>query len=266
MKKARNGVTTPTEKEKNDAAIKAQKERNAAIQADYDKKKKEAMDKRKASLTIPASNPASAKAKEESRAREAAKNKAAVDAQKKRNAEIQARYDKRVDDANDKRRAAGLPAGKRRTVQEVKIESKPSKANKDYRLYSEREIDNYTPTSREPEKKRTPSKRKVVRTASAAVSAPKREMPGMTMSKPSTPGIQKGPEKRSYSANQTKIMEAIQKGKQSDGTMSASAQMKIKALKAKESAQKMKAAKKQVKVQKKSNRAAQKSTVKMSKK
>lgn len=85
-----------------------------------------------------------------------------------------------------------------------------------------------TPTGSEP--------KKVTRTVAAEFSAPKREL-----GKFSAPGIQKGPEKRKFSDTQIKIMEAMQKEKQADGTMSASAQMKIKSLKEKEKMANMKA-------------------------
>jgi hypothetical protein len=260
MKKARNGATTPTEKEKNDAAIKAQKEKRAAIQADYDKKKKEAMDKRKASLTIPASNPASVKAKEEARAKEAAKNKAATDAQKQKRESIQKDYDRKKEEAMAKRRAAGLPASPAPAKSEGN-KATPGKARTDAAgmQYAGRQVASYLN-----EKDKNTGRRAPVRKASVAVPAAKRNISSVGVSKPSAPGIQKGPEKRSYSSTESKINAELQKMK--SGKNTEAAQMRIKALKAKESAQKMKAAKKQVRVEKKSNKASQKSTVKMSKK
>lgn len=71
------------------------------------------------------------------------------------------------------------------------------------------------------------AKRKPVRTASVAVAGPKREMPSSTISKPSTSGIQKGPEKRKFSDKEIKMMEIMQKGKKKNGTLKASAQRKI---------------------------------------
>jgi hypothetical protein len=244
MKKARNGATTPTEKEKNDAAIKAQKEKRAAIQADYDKKKKEAMDKRKASLTVPASNPASVKAKEEARAKEAAKNKAAIDAQKQKRASIQTEYDRKKEEAMAKRRAAGLPASPAPAKSEGN-KSTPGKARTDAAgmQYAGKQVASYLN-----QKDKNKGRRASVRTASAAVAAPKREMPGMTMSKPSTPGIQKGPEKKSYSATESKIAGEIQKIK--PGKNNVASQERIKALKAKDASQKMRAERKSKRMEK----------------
>lgn len=124
------------------------------------------------------------------------------------------------------------------------IKSKTSKGNQDYRLYSESEIDNYTPTSREPEKRKSAgsSARKVTRTAAATISLPKREMSSLIQERKSpikTSGIQKGSEKREFSKTESKIAGEIQKIK--SGKNTEASQMKIKALQAKEKSQKMRA-------------------------
>jgi len=234
MKKAQNGVQ---------AALDAQKKRRADAQAASDKRRAEAMDKRKASLTISPDNSASTKAKEEARAKEAAKVKAALDAQKQRKESIQADYDKRKAEGMAKRRAAGLPAGKSPTVQEAKIQSKPSKANKDYRLYSEREIDNYTPTSREPEKKKGGGgSRAVATTSKANTPAPNRQQkitPKKGLSPIPLPERKKPTVAREYSKTERNINEQIEKIKKGEGSTEA-AQMKIKALRQKERAQQAK--------------------------
>lgn len=72
-----------------------------------------------------------------------------------------------------------------------------------------------------------PAKRKLVRTAAATISAPKREMPSTAVTAPKASGIQSRPEGRKYSEKEIKIMEAMKKGKKADGTMKTSAQRKI---------------------------------------
>jgi hypothetical protein len=92
-------------------------------------------------------------------------------------------------------------------------------------------------------------KRKVVRTASAAVSTPKREMPS-AMSKPSVSGVSKGPEKREFSKTESKIAGELQKMK--SGKNTEASQMKIKALRDKDMAQKAKSERKAKRVEKRS--------------
>jgi hypothetical protein len=101
-------------------------------------------------------------------------------------------------------------------------------------------------------------KKKVARTASAAISAPKREKPSSTISKPSGPGIQK-PAKRKFSDSEIKTMEIMQKGKQADGTMSESAQRKIQAVRAKQRASNEKALRKSARASKFNKRVVEKS-------
>jgi len=103
-----------------------------------------------------------------------------------------------------------------------------------------------------------PAKRKVTRTAAATISAPKREMPS-TMSKPSTPGIQKGPEKRKFSDTEVKTMTAMKKGTQANGTMSEGAQRKISSIRAKARA-------KEARVERKSQRVEKRAAVRAVKK
>lgn len=74
-------------------------------------------------------------------------------------------------------------------------------------------------------------KRKVTRTASAAISAPKREMPSMSLSKPSTPGIQSKPEGRQATPAEIKAMTALKKGTRKDGTVKAGAAGKAMTIK-----------------------------------
>ena len=71
-----------------------------------------------------------------------------------------------------------------------------------------------------------PAKRKLVRTATPAISA-KREMPSTAVTAPKASGIQSRPEGRKYSEKEIKIMETMKKGKKADGTMKTSAQRKI---------------------------------------
>lgn len=94
------------------------------------------------------------------------------------------------------------------------------------------------------------SKRKPVRTAAVAVTAKRDITKQGAPSKPSVPGIQKGPVKRKYSDSQIKIMKIMQKGKQADGTMSESAQRKIQAVRAKERASNKKALRKSARASK----------------
>jgi hypothetical protein len=246
-----------TEKEKYEAAAKAQKERRAAIQARSDAKKAGAMEKRKASLTIPASNPASVKAKEEAKAKEAAKNKAAIDAQKQKRESIQADYDAKKESEMAKRRAKGLPA-----TPAPKSTAQKRNVTYDYMKDADpiRTVEGLKPSSREPIK----AKRKPVRTTSVGYSLGKNKMPSSTIrndkdSRPSVPGIQKGPAKRKFTDNQIKIMEIMKKGKQADGTMSESAQRKIQAVRAKERASNEKAIKKSVRAGKFNKRVIAKS-------
>lgn len=122
------------------------------------------------------------------------------------------------------------------------IKSAPSKnkANPygDYRAYSEREVENYTPTPRDPVKpapKRTKvaksgptvdQKKKEFNKNNPSISTlPKREFP--SMSKPSVPGIGNRPEGRKFSDKEIKIMQVMKKGTKKNGTMKASAQRKI---------------------------------------
>ena len=100
----------------------------------------------------------------------------------------------------------------------------------------------------------SPAKRKVVRTTSAAISAPKREMPS-GISKPSVPGVQKGPEKRQFSDTEVKTMTAMKKGTQANGTMSEDAQRKIASIRAK-------ARVKEARVERKSQRVEKRAAVK----
>ena len=104
--------------------------------------------------------------------------------------------------------------------------------------------------------------RKVTRTASAAISAPKREMPSM-MSKPSVPGVSKGPEKKEYSKTESKIAGELQKMKSGENTEAS--QARIKALQDKRRAEKMRAERKENRAERKSNRAVNKTISRISK-
>jgi len=167
------------------------------------------------------------------------------------------------------------------------IKSKPSKATQDYRLYSESEIDNYTPTSREPEKRKvtsssasTPAKaegnkggtsnrqRAAVTTSKANTPAPNRQQkitPTKGLSPIALPERKKPTVAREYSESERKIMSIMNKGKQADGTMSTSAQAKIAATRAKERAEKMKAERKENRAGNKSNKATNKTISRISK-
>jgi hypothetical protein len=194
---------------------------------------------------------------------------AAIDAQKKKRDAIQAKADARKESAMAPRRAAGLPASPKKSQQVATINSKPSKATQDYRRYSEREIDNYTPTSREPEKRKSAgsSARKVTRTAAATISLPKREMSSLIQERKSpikTSGIQKGSEKREFSKTESKIVGEIQKMK--SGKNTEVSQARIKALQDKKRAEKMKAERKDNRAENKSKRIEKRAAVKAVKK
>lgn len=73
------------------------------------------------------------------------------------------------------------------------------------------------------------AKAKVVRTATPAITAPKREMPS-GISKPSVPGIQSKPEGRQYTPAEIKAMTALKKGTKKDGTVRAGAAGKAKTI------------------------------------
>lgn len=90
----------------------------------------------------------------------------------------------------------------------------------------------YTKLASGPKKTTAPkasseAKRKPVRTAAVEFSAKRDITKQGAPSKPSVPGIQKGPEKRKFSDKEIKMMEIMQKGKKKDGTMKTSAQRKI---------------------------------------
>jgi hypothetical protein len=160
---------------------------------------------------------------------------AAIDAQKKKRDAIQAKSDARKEAAMAPRRAAGLPA----TPKKGKTTLPAGEGSMKKYMNAGTDPSGSTKASTPAPKKSTgESKRKIARTASVAVSGPKREMPS-GMSKPSVPGVSKGPEKKSYSATESKIAGEIQKIK--SGKNTEASQMKIKALQAKEKSQKMRA-------------------------
>lgn len=150
-------------------------------------------------------------------------------------------------------------------VPEKVIKAPKSKATSDYRLYSESEIDNYTPTSREPAP-RTPTKATTVEkpkgsgstggskgggssnapksgsTPSAKTETKSAPKPGIRMSASKLPVSVKQLEKskpvdvsykRTYSDTEKKMQEIMAKGKKADGSMSDSSQVKLRALQAK---------------------------------
>jgi hypothetical protein len=173
---------------------------------------------------------------------------AAIDAQKKKRDAIQAKADARKESAMAPRRAAGLPASpkKGKTTLPAGTGSMNKYMNAGTNPAGSTKVSNSSPAP----KKSTGAgnKRKVVRTASAAVSAPKREMPSMSMSKPSAPGVSKGPEKKEYSKTESKIAGEIQKMK--SGKNAVASQERIKALKAKDASQKMRAENKSKRMEK----------------
>lgn len=149
-------------------------------------------------------------------------------------------------------------------VPEKVIKAPKSKATSDYRLYSESEIDNYTPSSRESAPRTSARKTSVEKpkgsgstggSKGGGSSAPKSgstspaktetksaPKPGIRMSASKLPVSAKQLEKskpvdvsykRTYSDTEKKMQEVSEKGKKSDGTMSESAQAKILALQAK---------------------------------
>jgi len=123
---------------------------------------------------------------------------AALDAQKKRRADVQAASDKRKAEAMSKRAAAGLPTGSSK----IKVTKAPATGS-DIRKYMKPEDpilknvkqnaqiksgNEYYQKLANPVKK-AGGKRKVARTASAAIEGPKRELPSVSAPKPA--GIQK---------------------------------------------------------------------------
>ena len=186
------------------------------------------------------------------------------------------------------------------------IKSKPSKGNQDYRLYSESEIDNYTPTSREPEKRRaapsTPAKtdekkgggggdgggRSTAATTTSRANTPTSSKPGLRAKVPvssskvsstlevpkrETVDVTYKPKARNYSDTEKKVLALTDKGGVGGKDLTESERMKLKSLQAKRASEKMKAErqgnraeKKQISTEKKSNKAAQKATMKMAEK
>jgi hypothetical protein len=202
MKKAQNGAKTPTDKEKTDAAIKAQKaKRDAAYAAEEARRAKNLEANRRARL--PLAEQAALKAKT---------------------------------------KTTTLPAGSGSMRKYMNAGTNPFGSTK-----GPVKVGGKTDSPAPKKSGSGGGKRKVTRTASAAVSAPKREMPSM-MSKPSVPGVSKGPEKREYSKTESKIAGELQKMK--SGKNAEASQARIKALKAKDASQKMRAEKKAKRMEK----------------
>jgi len=170
------------------------------------------------------------------------------------------------------------------------IKSKTSKGNQDYKLYSESEIDNYTPTSREPEKRRvapsTPAKTDEKKGSSGGGKKAATSTTKVTASAPSKPGIRaKVPissskvsstlnipkreavdvtykpkeeskttakEERSYSKTEKKMMSPIEKIKKGKDTEIS--QIKIKALQDKKRGEKIRAERKEDRTENKAGR------------
>lgn len=182
-----------------------------------------------------------------------------------------------------------------------KDDSSSPKGNQDYRLYSESEIDNYTPTSREPEKRRaapsTPAKteekkgggdgggRSTAATTTSRANTPTSSKPGLRAKVPvsssrvsstlevpkrKTVDVTYKPKARNYSDTEKKVLALTDKGGVGGKDLTESERMKLKSLQAKRASEKMKAErqgnraeKKQISTEKKSNKAAQKATMKM---
>lgn len=148
----------------------------------------------------------------------------AIKKQKDRRAAIQSASDARTEKAMDSRRAQGLPAPKK-----VKTTTQSGGGLSKYASVSAPE----SKMESAPKKKsRAISKPKMVRPTSTAIAGPKRDMPS-GMPKPPTTDIKKGPEKRTYSDTEKKILGVMDKGKKADGTMRESAQSKIKNIQSK---------------------------------
>jgi hypothetical protein len=173
MKKAQNGAKTPTEKEKVDAAIKAQKARKDTLGA---------AEKARRAKNLEANR----------RARLPLAEQAAL----------------RTKTKTTTQSGGGLSKYTNSSAPESKMESAPEK------------------------KSRAMSKPKMVRPTSTAITGPKRDMPS-GMPKAPTTGIKKGPEKRTYSDTEEKILGVMDKGKKADGTMRESAQSRIKNIQSK---------------------------------
>lgn len=107
-------------------------------------------------------------------------------------------------------------------------------------------------------------KRKPTRTASATIAAPKREMPSMSLPKPSAPGIQSKPkvEGREYTPAEIKAMTALKKGTKKDGTVKAGAAGKAKTIMRRADAINKRAASKEARVNKRASVKAAKANVK----
>lgn len=171
---------------------------------------------------------------------------AAVKAQKEKRAAIQAASDARKEKAMAPRRAKGLPASSKKG--KTSLPAGEGSINK-YMTAGVSPVSGGKSPFTSPKSTPKPSsgsgagKRKVTRTASVAVSGPKREMPS-GMSKPSTPGVSAKPSARQMSQREGKIAQLTSKIKSGEGSTAVN-QAKIKALKAKEAMAKQKAMRKE---------------------
>jgi hypothetical protein len=175
---------------------------------------------------------------------------AAIQKQKEKRAAIQAASDARKEKAMAPRRAKGLPA----TPKTGKTTLPAGEGS--MKKYMNAGTNPFGSTKGPvkvggkpdaPAPKKTSGagggKKKVVRTASAAIAAPKREMPS-GMSKPSAPGVSGKPATRELSKTESKMAAEIQKMR-SGKTSTEAGQARIKALKAKDAMSKQRAMRKE---------------------
>jgi hypothetical protein len=139
---------------------------------------------------------------------------------------------------------------RRDAPKKVTIKSKPMDYMKDADPI--RTVEGLKPSSREPEKK-APTKvaGKSMAKKRAAFNSEKRDAvisstrPTLTVKKPTAPGVSTAkPDARKYTAAEVKIMNAIQKGKNSNGTVKTGAQAKIASIRKRADAINKRAAKK----------------------
>jgi hypothetical protein len=137
---------------------------------------------------------------------------------------------------------------KRKTAEENKAKlARDEESRKSYEE-TQRKYDAAQKAKKKVSTKPTSSKPAVNRTSETAISAPKREMPSMSAPKPSVSGISKGPEKRSYSKTESKMVAELQKMK--SGKNTEMSQMRLKALQDKRRAEKIRAEKKSKRIEK----------------